>query len=63
MSLVASGERTPIEFDAAAAEPGWNPLGEFRFAAGDASIEITNETNGRAIIADAVRWRPITEAK
>ena len=63
MALVASGDSTPIEFDASAAEPGWNTLGEFQFAAGDAAIEITDQTTGRAIVADAVRWRPVTEAK
>ncbi len=38
------------------AEQGWNFLGSFYFSAGEALIEITNESEGRAVIADAVKF-------
>jgi hypothetical protein len=37
-------------------EDGWNRLGSFLFPADSVSIRLTNETDGRRIIADAVKW-------
>jgi len=37
-------------------EDGWNRLGSFHFPADTASIRLSNETDGRRIIADAVKW-------
>ncbi len=37
-------------------EDGWNRLGSFHFPADSVSIQLTNETDGRRIIADAVKW-------
>lgn len=59
MNVVTGGETRPLEFDASAAEPGWNTLAELSLAAGENSIEITDKTTGRAIVADAVRWRQV----
>jgi hypothetical protein len=44
--------------DADAGEAGWNSLGSFELARGAARVEITDATEGRIVIADAVRWRP-----
>lgn len=62
MALTAADDSTSeaLEFDAAAAESGWNELGEFQMKGGTSRLEITNKTTGRAIVADAVRWRPVT---
>ncbi|MBE9519115.1 MAG: hypothetical protein IMY68_11120, partial [Bacteroidetes bacterium] len=37
-------------------EDGWNRLGSFHFPADSVSIQLSNETDGRRIIADAVKW-------
>ncbi|NIA32100.1 MAG: hypothetical protein GWP06_19600 [Actinobacteria bacterium] len=37
-------------------EEGWTFLGTFYMSAGDAKIELTNKSNGRTVIADAVKW-------
>ena len=37
-------------------EDGWNRLGSFHFPADSVSIELSNETDGRRVIADAVKW-------
>ena len=61
LKIVADGEETPVEFDAGAASIGWNDLGEFSLPAGEVSLEVSNETQGRIVVADAVRWRPVEE--
>ena len=58
MTLVAGGERIPIEFDGAEASFGWNELGDFQLAAGETRLEVANVTSGIVVIADAIRWRP-----
>jgi hypothetical protein len=37
-------------------EDGWNRLGSFYFPADSVSIRLSNETDGRRVIADAVKW-------
>lgn len=59
LTVVASGVEEAVEFDAAAAPWGWNDLGTFELPAGEASLVVSNETSGRAVFADAVRWRPV----
>ena len=61
LKIVADGEETPVEFDAGAASVGWNDLGEFSLPAGEVSLVVSSETNGRIVVADAVRWRPVEE--
>ena len=56
MSISSGGSVHPVEFDASAAEPGWTTLGRFDLAAGEVSLVVTNRTDGRTVIADAVRW-------
>jgi ABC-type transport system involved in multi-copper enzyme maturation permease subunit len=60
MALITDDEKRDIEFDGAAAQPGWNDLGEFQLEAGEARLEISNSTTGFVVIADAIRWRPAT---
>ncbi|MCY3621827.1 MAG: hypothetical protein OXH68_08965 [Gammaproteobacteria bacterium] len=59
MTLVADGKRTPITFDGAAAEPGWNKVGEFEFGSTTVRLEISSRTDGEMVIADAIRWAPL----
>jgi ABC-type transport system involved in multi-copper enzyme maturation permease subunit len=55
--ISAQGDRETVDFDASAAEPGWNTLAELDLGAGEARVEITNETTGLVVIADAIRWQ------
>ena len=63
MTLIANGEERSLEFDGAAAETGWNTLGEFHLSEGEARIEVSDQTSGRLVIADAVRWQLVSEGK
>ena len=56
LTVVAGGEKRPVEFDGAAAETGWNPLGEFDLQGGEVKVVVSNQSSGRLVIADAVRW-------
>ena len=61
LTLTAGGEERPLEFDAAAAETGWNTLGEFNLSEGEARLEVSDQTSGRLVIADAIRWQSVSE--
>lgn len=38
------------------AEEGWNFLGSYYISEGEARVELTNESEGRFVVADAVKW-------
>ncbi|MXY56275.1 MAG: hypothetical protein F4029_14045 [Gammaproteobacteria bacterium] len=59
MTLVADGKPTRVDFDGAAADTGWNKVGEFELAAPEVRLEISNRTDGEMVIADAIRWVPL----
>ena len=61
LTLIAGGEERALEFDAAAAETGWNTLGEFDLSKGAARVVVSNQSSGSVVIADAVRWQMIRE--
>ncbi len=46
-----------VEFDASAGIAGWNTVGAFDLPGGVVTLEVANKTTGRAVIADAIRWR------
>ena len=46
-----------VEFDASAGIAGWNTVGAFDLPSGVVTLEVANKTTGRAVIADAIRWR------
>ena len=48
-----------MTFDANAADSGWNTLGTFDIEAGEVRLEVSNETDGRYVLADAIRWTPL----
>ncbi len=58
MTLEDTSGTHPITFDADGAEAGWNSLGTFELAAGDVRFAVSDETDGRIVLADAVRFRP-----
>ena len=54
---ISSNEgREDIEFPLRNPEEGWNKIGAFHFPGDTATIELSNKTNGRRVIADAVKW-------
>ena len=59
MTLVADGMRQAVEFDAAVSTNGWNELGEFDLEAGPVTLEVSNQTTGNVVFADAIRWEPL----
>jgi len=55
--VISSNEGSEeIEFRLRNIEDGWNKVGAFHFPADTAVIELSNRTNGRRVIADAVKW-------
>ncbi len=42
--------------DVRSAEDGWNHLGGFYFSADSALVELTNENEGRVVVADAIKF-------
>jgi len=44
------------ELDLNSAEDGWNYLGSYYISEGEAKLEVTNESEARFVIADAVKW-------
>ena len=48
-----------IAFDGRAATGGWNTLGEYDLPAGTATLVVGTHTNGRVVIADAIRWQAV----
>ncbi|MFP6796876.1 MAG: hypothetical protein VB933_07390 [Pseudomonadales bacterium] len=58
LTLSADQHAWPLEFDASAAERGWNDLGTFDLTAGTVRLSISDATEGESVIADAIRWIP-----
>jgi hypothetical protein len=45
-----------ITLDYENAEGGWNMLGRYYLSPDSAKVELTNQTTGRLVIGDAIRW-------
>jgi hypothetical protein len=56
-TVAGGGLRQDVELNGDAAEEGWNSLGTFEVDAGDATVELTDKTDGEYVLADAIRWR------
>jgi len=50
-------DQREAEIDAGAAARGWNPVGTFDLPAGEVVVRLSDDTESRIIVADAVRWR------
>ncbi|MYF27532.1 MAG: hypothetical protein F4169_01450 [Gammaproteobacteria bacterium] len=59
MKLLADGKTTPLPFDGAVARTGWNKVAEFEFTTTQVRLEISSQTDGGMVIADAIRWVPL----
>lgn len=57
LEIVAGDLRIPVAYDAGMAVPGWNDIGTFTVPAGPVSVTVSDATDGRVIVADAVRWQ------
>jgi hypothetical protein len=55
--IISSSEGTEeVLYELNNPEDGWNRLGSFHFPADSVSIRLSNQTDGRRVIADAVKW-------
>jgi hypothetical protein len=55
----ASG-RQDVTFDLAESEQGWNSLGSFELSDGEVKVIVSDKTEGRMVVADAIRWVPLS---
>jgi ABC-type transport system involved in multi-copper enzyme maturation permease subunit len=53
----ASG-RQDFDFDLGAGTEGWNSLGMFEITEGEVRVEMSDDTDAKMILADAIRWIP-----
>ena len=58
--VVAGESRTPFNFDASTAVSGWNDLGTLDLPAGSVTVVVSDDTTGDIVVADAIRWEPVT---
>ena len=61
VTLLTDNRVRPVEFDASAAERGWNDLGTFDLTAGTVRLSISDATGGESVIVDAIRWMPVNQ--
>ncbi len=61
--LDSAGTQNEIAFDSAGCEAEWNVLGELDLPAGEVRVELSDKTDGGAVLADAIRWLPLTGAE
>ena len=47
-------EEITVDFENA--EAGWNNLGRYYISSDSAKVELTNQSAGRMVIGDAIRW-------
>jgi hypothetical protein len=59
MTLHAGGQARALEFDGAAAQGGWNVIGEFDLPPGEVRLEVSDRSSGVLVVTDAVRWQPV----
>lgn len=45
-----------VNFNLSGAQEGWNLLGSYYFSQGPAKVELSDESKGRLVYADAVKW-------
>ena len=60
LEIVAVERRTPVDFDATIAVPGWNDVGTFELPAGPVTVVVSDASTGDIVVADAVRWELVS---
>ncbi len=54
------GDQYETKFDSdAASQAQWNIVGNFEIPEGEISVTLSNQTDGRFVVADAIRWLPV----
>ena len=61
IEVLIGEKREVIEFNAPAAEYGWNTIGEFEVASEHAEVWISGASDRQTVYADAIRWVPQTQ--
>ena len=56
LTVVAGQTTQTVDFDAAAAETGWNEVDAFDLPAGTVTVAVSDKTSGATVVADAIRW-------
>ena len=56
MTIRSNEMEAAVVFDGGAAEPGWNKVGIFQLGPGKVDLVVNGQSNGKVIIADAIRW-------
>jgi ABC-type transport system involved in multi-copper enzyme maturation permease subunit len=59
LELVSESGREMLSYDASAANAGWNRVGDYQLPAGEVRVELTDQTGGRMVVADAIAWSPV----
>ncbi len=54
----SNGDRHEIKFDSKSAPGGWNMVESLDLPEGETQVIFSNMTNGRFVVADAIRWSP-----
>ena len=47
-------EEITVDFENA--DGGWNNLGRYQLSSDTAKVELTNQSSGRIVLGDAIRW-------
>jgi len=61
LTVENGGEDHEVSFDADGGESGWNALGTFTVEKGEVRVKISDSTDGDYVVADAIRWVPLTD--
>jgi len=56
MNVVHGSKPTQVNFDSGAGTQGWNLVGTFDLPEGKVEVELSDKTDGRVVVADAIRW-------
>ncbi|MFC1839697.1 hypothetical protein ACFL1N_08965 [Thermodesulfobacteriota bacterium] len=54
----SNGDQHKLEFDSKAGNEGWNMVEKLDLPQGTITVELSDETDGDIVIADAIRWTP-----
>jgi hypothetical protein len=57
----ATDDRT-IGFNADEADYSWNTVGTMELMDGEVTVDLSDETDGKIVVADAIRWLPVDAA-
>jgi len=62
LAIEDGGVSHEATFDAAAGESGWNNVGSYDLTGGEVVVRLSDKSEGRVVVADAIRWVPSSDA-